>query len=74
MWYIRYSSGVSFPAPIWGAEGDVPVVGDYDGDGITDVAVFRPSTGTWYIRYSSGAVLPAIVWGGEGDIPILTPP
>ncbi|HEY0546954.1 MAG TPA: VCBS repeat-containing protein, partial [Pyrinomonadaceae bacterium] len=26
---------------------------DFDGDGITDLSVFRPSTGNWYIIYSS---------------------
>jgi hypothetical protein len=70
-WYIRYSSGASLPNPVWGGEGDIPVVGDYDGDGIADVAVFRPSTGTWYIRYSSGISLPTPVWGGQGDIPVV---
>jgi hypothetical protein len=32
---------------------DVAVPGDYDGDGRTDLPVFRPSTGTWFIVNSS---------------------
>jgi hypothetical protein len=30
-----------------------PVMGDYDGDGRDDIAVFRPSTGVWIIRRSN---------------------
>ena len=44
-----YATSVSFQ---WGLDGDVPVPGDYDGDGVTDLAVWRPSTGMWFIRTS----------------------
>ena len=34
----------------WGSDGDKPVVGDYDGDGKLDFAVFRPAQSRWYIQ------------------------
>jgi endonuclease/exonuclease/phosphatase family metal-dependent hydrolase len=54
----------------WGGAGDIPVQGDYDGDGKTDIAVFRPSTGTWYIVNSSTGMGFTYTWGGAGDIPV----
>lgn len=57
---------------LWGNSADIPVPGDYDGDGIKDIAVFRPSTGEWFIIPSTHGVSSywAAVWGQAGDVPV----
>jgi hypothetical protein len=51
----------------WGAPGDLPMRGDFDGDGKQDAAVFRPSENVWYIRQSSNGQLKVGYWGFSTD-------
>ena len=57
----------------WGAAGndDAPVPGDYDGNGVTDLAVFRRSTGQWFVLFDNG-IDRTWGWGSasHGDVPV----
>jgi hypothetical protein len=41
---------------------------DFDGDGKTDLSVFRPSEGNWYLNRSTAGFV-AVNWGLSADIP-----
>ena len=51
---------------------DVPVPGDYDGDGKADIAIYRGTTGEWFVLRSSNGTLLTLAWGASsfGDIPV----
>jgi hypothetical protein len=51
----------------WGTNGDAAVRGDFDGDGRTDAAVFRPSNSVWYILRSSDGQIVYQAWGLPSD-------
>ena len=59
-----YSDGLATVA--WGITGDIPIPGDYDGNGEIDYTIFRPGAiPKWYIKGQS-----TVDWGLSGDIPV----
>jgi hypothetical protein len=75
--FLRNSNTFGGPDIItpFGAPGDVPLVGDWDGDGIATIGLFRPSTSTFFLRNSNALGQPdRIISFGDGpggDIPIV---
>ena len=73
VFYVLRSSDSTLYAVQFGTSGDDPtIVGDYDGDGKTDPAVYRAAPGQqsifYYLRSTDGG-LGAVAWGLDGDFP-----
>jgi predicted outer membrane repeat protein len=67
--YSPVTAGVTFvPMP---AVRRATTVGDFDGDGRTEIGIFRPTNSNWYIRYAATGLGLIYPWGGVGDIPVV---
>jgi hypothetical protein len=55
---------------VFGAATDVPVHGDFDGDGKADWALWTPATGEWNVYQTSTMTHVMVQWGAPGDIPL----
>jgi subtilisin family serine protease len=74
IWHIYQSSG-GYKAVSFGLFTDTPVPADFDGDGKTDIAVFRSSAidnqPDFYILRSSDNAVSGVSWGTTGDTPFV---
>ncbi len=67
------NSNTSGPADInipFGISGDLPVTGDWDGNGVDDAGVFRPSTKQFILRLQNGTTITPNNFGLNGDLPV----
>ncbi len=69
-WYIFNSSTSAFTGAQFGLSTDLAVPGDYDGDGKTDIAVWRETDGTFYILNSADNSVSSRQWGFTSDVPL----
>jgi hypothetical protein len=54
----------------FGTSGDIYVPGDFDGDNVGDLAIFRPSSGDWWWIRSLDGTVGVEHWGLDGDFPV----
>jgi hypothetical protein len=66
--YIRKLDGTLLNQVQFGAQGDLPAVGQYENSNYDNLAVYRPSAGAFVIRWADGRSA-TIPFGQDGDLP-----
>jgi hypothetical protein len=72
IYIVSYGLGVVLKVMPDGLAIPTAPAGDFDGDGKTDITVYRPSTAGWWVLSSSSnyTTYGNYWWGGPGDIPV----
>ena len=72
--YLKNGTALSWTTTAinWGTNTDLPVTGDWNGDGRTDVGVYRPSAHMFYLKNGTALswTTTAINWGVSSDLPV----
>jgi hypothetical protein len=83
LWVLDYDGNGRWDGPpsdrffYLGQTGDIPVVGDWNGDGRAKAGIFRPSQGLWVLDYNGnghwdGPPNDTYFWLGQsGDLPVV---
>jgi len=67
--HINHWEWVDYPSQIFGINGDMPIVGDWNGDGKDTIGVFRE--GMWYLDYDNDGVADEFVhFGASKHLPV----
>ena len=70
VWYVYNLVTAAWTSYGWGNSSDIPVQGDFDGDGKTDFAIYRPTDNNWWITTSGNSSYYSTAFGASGDIPV----
>jgi len=73
-WYLRNTNNSGAPdlTPVFGGDvSDLPVAGDWNGDGVDTIGVYRSSSGFYFLSDSNTtpAVNYTVLFGNPGDTP-----
>ena len=71
-WHARLADG-STTSFFYGNPGDLPLLGDWDGDGVDTVGMYRPGTGFVYLRDTNSTANAELAfhYGQAGDVPLV---